>query len=206
VAVRRQPISPWAVYGKVRIRRFCRGVVFYNLVIVATVLAGGESKVPVAVNLPSAVLEKKGFADKVESLFFKFDAPLCLLKIEISEKYPVTDFESTVNNIKALRVLGVTFSLDDFGVGQNSFYYLKRLPVQEVKIDRIFLEDLDFGEPLSLLKHFACFINNLGMRVVIEGVETGFQKNLLREVSYYALQGYYFSRPDSLLHVKKIAS
>jgi EAL domain-containing protein (putative c-di-GMP-specific phosphodiesterase class I) len=104
-----------------------------------------------------------------------------------------------------LRAIGVRISLDDFGTGYSSLSYLHNFPLQKVKIDRSFLEGIDSDRPLMLLRGVARLSADLGMSVVVEGVETNEQLELLSaEGTVTEAQGYLFSRPVPAVRLRQL--
>jgi diguanylate cyclase (GGDEF)-like protein len=118
------------------------------------------------------------------------------LEIEITESSLLRNTESTREVLAQLRELGVRISLDDFGTGYSSLSYLHNFPLQKVKIDRSFLEGIDTDRPLRLLRGVARLSADIGMSVVVEGIETNEQLELINaEGTVSEAQGYLFSRP-----------
>ncbi|MCW2674432.1 MAG: hypothetical protein JWP14_3021 [Frankiales bacterium] len=156
----------------------------------------------VAVNLsPRQLLDRTLVATVAEALHDSgLDASsLCL---EITEGSVIRDFETTMPTLNALRTLGVSLALDDFGTGYSSLSYLKQLPVNIVKIDRSFVNDLGNETPNSqIVLAIIELAHALGMRVTAEGAETHLQLHTLRAMGSDQAQGYLLGRPmpvDSL--------
>ena len=190
--------SPYYYMDVLEKEGFAETMFFYNIDKLLVDISEGLISHPVAVNAPSFVIEKKKFPRRVLGIFYDKGLDPSLLKIELSEKHPIQNHSLLVENMVSLKKEGVSFSLDDFGTGNTSFLNLKNLPVDEVKIDKIFLEDLHDVGSVSLLEKFSDFIVSLGMSVVIEGVETETQFSQLSNVPYSALQGYLFYKPEPL--------
>ena len=107
--------------------------------------------------------------------------------------------------LSQLRALGVRISLDDFGTGYSSLSYLHNFPLQKVKIDRSFLEGIDTDRPLTLLRGVARLSADLGMSVVVEGIETNEQLELINaEGTVTEAQGYLFSRPVPAVRIRQL--
>ncbi|HVL75042.1 MAG TPA: EAL domain-containing protein [Noviherbaspirillum sp.] len=122
------------------------------------------------------------------------------LKLELSESILVENFESTAEKMKTLKKLGVRFSLDDFGTGYSSLSYLKRLPVDEVKIDRAFVRDiLHDPDDAAIVRTIVSLCDILGFDVIAEGVETEGQRRFLAEIGCRVYQGNLFSPPRPLV-------
>jgi EAL domain-containing protein (putative c-di-GMP-specific phosphodiesterase class I) len=116
------------------------------------------------------------------------------LEIEITESVFSHDIDLVCSVLQQIRALGVSLALDDFGTGYSSLAYLRKLPVNILKIDRSFIADLDH-EARKLLLAIVGMARGLGFRIVVEGVETEQQRNLLVAMGVDYLQGYLISRP-----------
>ncbi|MGN6333238.1 MAG: putative bifunctional diguanylate cyclase/phosphodiesterase [Motilibacteraceae bacterium] len=150
----------------------------------------------VSVNVSVRSLLDPGFADEVTHAIAAAGVPAHLVTLEITETGVISDLARTVPVLTALRSLGVRLSVDDFGTGQSSLTYLRRLPVSEVKVDRSFVAGL-VHEPgdLAVVRAVVDLSRPLGLTVVAEGVETEEARELLREVGCTVAQGYLLSRP-----------
>lgn len=117
------------------------------------------------------------------------------LELEITESIMVEE-QIVIDTLRELDALGVHFSIDDFGTGYSSLSYLKRLPIDTLKIDRSFVTEIpDNADDAAICQAIIAMAQNLGMRVVAEGVESSEQNRFLQRHGCDALQGYYFSRP-----------
>lgn len=121
------------------------------------------------------------------------------LKLELTESMAIDDVNKTVEKMLTLKKIGVCFSMDDFGTGQSSLTYLKRLPLDQIKIDQHFVRNV-VTDPVDaiMVGTIICMANNLGLEVVSEGVETEEQMALLMEHGCTTFQGYLFSKPVPL--------
>jgi diguanylate cyclase (GGDEF)-like protein len=117
------------------------------------------------------------------------------LIVEITETALLYDVDDAVQKLHALRALGLKVSLDDFGTGYSSLAYLKALPLDELKIDRSFVNDLTVGSNTGLVQSMVAVGRHMGLVVIAEGVETAAQRDLLVEIGCHRFQGYFFSRP-----------
>jgi diguanylate cyclase (GGDEF)-like protein len=127
------------------------------------------------------------------------------LEIEITESSLLRNTQLTHDVLSQLRALGVRISLDDFGTGYSSLSYLHNFPLQKVKIDRSFLEGIDTDRPLTLLRGVARLSADLGMSVVVEGIETNEQLELINaEGTVTEAQGYLFSRPVPAVRIRQL--
>ncbi len=122
-----------------------------------------------------------------------------LLEIEITEMSMLDYTEDLINTINQLRALGITISLDDFGTGYSSLNYLKKFPVDVLKIDRAFVRDIvPEKSGIAMISAMISLAHALNLQVVAEGVEEEAELNVLREHGCEYVQGYYFSKPLSV--------
>jgi EAL domain-containing protein (putative c-di-GMP-specific phosphodiesterase class I) len=118
------------------------------------------------------------------------------LKLELTESMLVSNVEDLVEKMHALKAKGIGFSLDDFGTGYSSLSYLKRLPLDQLKIDRSFVHDvLIDSNDAAIAKTIIALAQSLGLGVIAEGVETSQERNFLANAGCHAYQGYFFTRP-----------
>ena len=158
----------------------------------------GQRQLRLSVNLSARQFRQPGFVPQLLALLAETGADPHLLTLEVTEGLVIDDFDDAVAKMRALAALGVEMSLDDFGTGYSSLAYLKRLPIQEIKIDRSFVHDAPTNADdgvlvegiLSVARHF-------GLRVVAEGVETRAQADFLSlRAPDIVYQGYLFGRPE----------
>jgi len=127
------------------------------------------------------------------------------LEIEITESSLLRNTQLTHDVLAQLHALGVRISLDDFGTGYSSLSYLHNFPLQKVKIDRSFLEGIDSDRPLTLLRGVARLSADLGMSVVVEGIETNEQlERISADGTVTEAQGYLFSRPVPAVRIRQL--
>jgi EAL domain-containing protein (putative c-di-GMP-specific phosphodiesterase class I) len=139
-----------------------------------------------------------GFADTVGAVLDRASTKPGLLTLEVTESVFVRDGERALFVLNDLKDIGVKLALDDFGTGYSSLGYLRRFPVDVVKIDRVFVAHLA-EDPASktIVTAVIALAHDLGMTVVAEGVETAAQHHELTALGCDACQGYYFARPMS---------
>ncbi len=148
------------------------------------------------VNLSGHDLASKDLVDRVTCALARAELSPSLLCLEITERAMVTDDEVAQRTLRALRDHGVTFAIDDFGVEYASFSYLRRFPVEMLKIDRSFIENVvDDPRDRAVLAGMVAMARSLGMRTVAEGVETADQAEVVRSVGVDEAQGWLFGRP-----------
>ncbi len=150
----------------------------------------------VAVNVSAHQFGQHDFVSQVLSIIKKTNANPNRLKLELTESLLVADLEDVISKMSALKSWGVGFSLDDFGTGYSSLKYLKRLPLDQLKIDQSFVHDLLVdNNDAAIAKTIVTLAQSLGLGVIAEGVETESQRDFLAKAGCKACQGYLFSRP-----------
>jgi EAL domain-containing protein (putative c-di-GMP-specific phosphodiesterase class I) len=118
------------------------------------------------------------------------------LELEITESAALQNLEWTLSVLDQLRSLGVSIAVDDFGTGQSSLVYLKRLPVTTLKIDREFMRDVQRGQgDAAIFRSIVQLGHSLGLYVIAEGVETAADRQLVEQQQCDGMQGYHFSHP-----------
>ena len=154
----------------------------------------------VAVNVSPIQFSEPDFHKSVLSQLR--EAGLCntRLELEVTESLTLTDPVATQKTLKTLRGAGVSVALDDFGTGYSSLAHLRDLPIDTIKIDRTFVNDLatPLGQPqfaVALIESIIKLADHLDLLVVAEGIETAAQKDLLMELGVHLGQGYYFAKP-----------
>jgi len=119
-----------------------------------------------------------------------------LLKLELTESLLLDDVEGTIATMNALRETGIMFSLDDFGTGYSSLQYLKRLPLDQLKIDQSFIRDLAVdNSDKTIVRTIIAMAQNLNLDVIAEGVETEDQRQFILDSGCIHYQGYLFGKP-----------
>jgi diguanylate cyclase (GGDEF)-like protein len=161
--------------------------------------------VSVAVNFSPQQFHQRDVLSEVRYALEVSGLPAHRLEIEITESSLLRNTQLTHDVLSQLRTLGVRISLDDFGTGYSSLSYLHNFPLQKVKIDRSFLEGIDTDRPLTLLRGVARLSADLGMSVVVEGIETNEQLELISaDGTVSEAQGYLFSRPVPAVRVRQL--
>jgi len=150
----------------------------------------------VEVNLSMWNLHDAGLVEAVTGLLARYDVPPEALRLEMTETTLMSDAPRALAVLTRLHEQGVRFAIDDFGTGYSSLAYLKRLPVDEVKIDRSFVRNMARDEvDAAIVRSTIELGHSLGLRVVAEGVETKDAYDALVAMGCDAAQGYYLSRP-----------
>jgi EAL domain-containing protein (putative c-di-GMP-specific phosphodiesterase class I) len=152
----------------------------------------------IAVNVSAKQFRQDDFIEQLREAIRRFAVNPSRLKLELTETMLLIEIDDAIAKMLALRGLGVSFSLDDFGTGYSSLAYLKRLPIDQIKIDRSFVDNvLTDPNDAAICKAVIALGKSLGLDVVAEGVETEGQWTRLREEGCSAFQGYLFARPMS---------
>ena len=150
----------------------------------------------VAVNVSARQLHQRDFVEQVMAVLDTSGANAHCLKLELTESLLVHDVETIIGKMSALQPRGVRFSLDDFGTGYSSLAYLKRLPLDQLKIDQSFVRDvLSDPNDAAIARTIVALAQSLGLDVIAEGVETEAQRDFLASSGCGVYQGYLFSRP-----------
>src|SRR5215208_441058 len=161
--------------------------------------------VSVAVNFSPQQFHQRDVLSEVRYALEVSGLPADRLEIEITESSLLRNTQLTHDVLSQLHSLGVRISLDDFGTGYSSLSYLHNFPLQKVKIDRSFLEGIDSDRPLTLLRGVARLSADLGMSVVVEGIETNEQLELISaDGAVTEAQGYLFSPPVPAVRVRQL--
>ncbi|MGL4762305.1 MAG: putative bifunctional diguanylate cyclase/phosphodiesterase [Sarcina sp.] len=165
----------------------------------------GYKKVPVAVNISAKYFATEEMEKIVIEALKSSGLEAKYLIIEITEGVFIENFQVVANIIKNLNEIGVAISIDDFGTGYSSFNQLMKLPINEVKIDRAFVMEIDKEErKASIVRSMIELAHRLQLNVVAEGVENEREKECLKELGCDELQGYLFTRPVEIEGLKKI--
>jgi diguanylate cyclase (GGDEF)-like protein/PAS domain S-box-containing protein len=160
---------------------------------------GELSSVRVAVNVSPLEFTRANFAESVIGAIDEIGLPGELLELEITEGILMRDIEGSIKKMSRLRERGVRISIDDFGSGYSSLGYLPRLPVDTLKIDRSFVAELGVNSTAhSLIEGIISLAHSIGKRVIVEGVETDWQLDTLRELGADEIQGFLLGRPAPL--------
>ncbi|WP_241558925.1 sensor domain-containing protein [Oceanobacillus halophilus] len=157
----------------------------------------GYPKQQLSVNLSTKQLYQKNLSDKIEAILEETGLEAQWLELEITES-AFANISNAQTILLKIKDLGVAISIDDFGTGYSSFGYLKHLPVNTLKIDAIFIRDINLNpESQAIVNGIVDIAGKLKLNVIAEGIETNEQLCILREVSCPQGQGFYFSKPLS---------
>ncbi|MFZ6748445.1 bifunctional diguanylate cyclase/phosphodiesterase [Undibacterium sp. Ren11W] len=153
------------------------------------------SHLSISINVSAHQFRQVHFVDEVLATLQRSGADPHRLKLELTESLLLTDVEDVIAKMNQLKKHQLGFSLDDFGTGYSSLSYVKRLPLDELKIDKSFVNDvLNNPSDAAIIRIIIAFAQSLGLDVIAEGVETQAQRDFLEQTGCHHYQGYFFSR------------
>lgn len=156
----------------------------------------GYTELTMAVNFSARQFKDHSFLTMVYDIIQETQVNPARLEFEITESVALEDIDFTIETINRLKEIGITFALDDFGTGYSSLNYLKRIPVNNLKIDKSFLDTiLENNSDQKIVHTMINLARNLQIKVIAEGVELLEQEQFLKTVNCDKAQGYYYSRP-----------
>ena len=165
------------------------------------------SHLTIAVNVSVQQFREPDFVAKVLNVIRRTGANPNRLKLELTESVLVDNVQDIIAKMYALKARGVVFSLDDFGIGYSSLSYLKRLPLDQLKIDQSFVRDVLIDpNDAAIARTIVALAQSLGLGVIAEGVETEEQRDFLADAGCHAYQGFYFCRPLPVEGFEEFAS
>ena len=178
------PITEWAL------QEACRQLEAWH--------QAGLPRIPVSVNISGHHLQRGNLIAPVKESMLAHDVPPGLLELEITETAMMRNLDAVLPQLRSLKALGVALSIDDFGTGYSSLAYLKRLPIDILKIDRTFVGELETSRAsAALVAAIVAMGHGLRLDVVAEGVETPAQMRSLADRGCHLMQGFLFSQPVS---------
>ena len=152
----------------------------------------------IAINVSSIQFKDANLLKTFLSISQKYELNPSEIEIEITERFIMEHTKSNMNLLQSFRNHGFKISIDDFGTGYSSMSYLKQLPIDTIKIDKSFIDDIKKGSPDNvIIEAITALSKTLGYQIVAEGIETQEQENFLKSISCDIGQGYLFSRPVS---------
>ncbi len=150
----------------------------------------------IAVNVSAAQLQREGFVEQLGALLKNHQLPATRLEVEITESLLMENVRHAIENLHAIKQLGVHVALDDFGTGYSSLAYLRQFPFDKLKIDRAFIQELmQASDARAIVRTMLELARVLGMDTLAEGVEEPAQLEVLRRVGCSSMQGYLLARP-----------
>ncbi len=186
------PLGAWILRDALRAARLCR-----------------DAQLPlpqVAVNVSGVQISDPAFLRTVEEALAESGVDPRMLELELTETILIEHSSESAHALSALRRLGVRIAIDDFGAGYSSFRYLRDLPLDKLKVDRGFIRHLQpkADADVSILKAMVAMAQSLGVELVIEGVETPYQRDVLADIGCEIAQGYFFYRPQPLSELMRL--
>ncbi|MCW5958984.1 MAG: EAL domain-containing protein [Pyrinomonadaceae bacterium] len=156
----------------------------------------GFSPGVMSVNLSARQFQRECLLEEIESIVAETGIDASKLELELTESYLMKDPQRSIATLHSLKKLGIKLSIDDFGTEYSSLSYLKRLPIDILKIDQSFVQDLtENPDDIELVQAITTLAHNLRLKVIAEGVENAEQLQFLKDIDCDEWQGYYFSRP-----------
>ena len=167
----------------------------------------GFNPVPVAVNLSAHTFQQNNLIEMITSVLKETGMPPHLLELEITEGAAMQNLELTIYNLHKLRALGIQIALDDFGTGFSSLFYLKKFPINRLKISQHFVRDLTTDQnDKMIVGAVIALAHSLKFGVIAEGVETNEQLDFLKQQHCTDIQGYLFHKPLSMAMFEELLS
>lgn len=151
---------------------------------------------PIAVNLSAKHFQQPELTSKLKTLLSKHQLSAGQIELEITENVAMSDMKTGMNVLSELQALGFRVAIDDFGTGYSSLAYLRRLPINKIKIDRSFIAELSSSDAdVTIVRALIRLAHGLGKEITAEGVESLHQQELLTELSCDLMQGYFYAPP-----------
>jgi EAL domain-containing protein (putative c-di-GMP-specific phosphodiesterase class I) len=174
----------------------------------AQLLADGlvqQDNFSLCVNISPLQFRQNNFVERVSTSLRDSDLPHSMLKLEVTEGIVIQNIDDTIAKMLRLKKIGVTFAMDDFGTGYSSLTYLKRLPVDVLKIDQSFVRDAT-NDPndAEIIRAIVAMARSLGLEMIAEGVEQQDQLDFLLKEGCHFYQGYLYSRPVPLAEFRAL--
>lgn len=164
----------------------------------------GYPPLRVAVNLSAKQFEQEDLLETIKAILEETKLDPKYLEIEITESVVMKDYDFSIDVLKKIREMNIHVSLDDFGTGYSSLYYLKKLPIETLKIDKTFVDNININiKDEIIIKAVIEVAHNIGLKVVAEGVESVNQLNFLRQHKCDKVQGFLYSKPLSSKEFEK---
>lgn len=162
-----------------------------------------KPKVILSVNISSKTFEMKSFAPDLIAIVNKYDIDPKLLQLEITERMFIKNIEESIIKLNELRAMGIHVAIDDFGIGYSSLSYIIRLPIDSIKIDKSFIQNISSSkEAKTIVSTIINLCKTLNLNVIAEGIESRLELDYLKANQCDIGQGYYFSRPVSITEIE----
>jgi diguanylate cyclase (GGDEF)-like protein/PAS domain S-box-containing protein len=159
----------------------------------------------ICINISPKQLKHIGFLDMVKNVLAEFSVSTNDIEFEITENVLIEPFHQSIEILEALKYMGIKIALDDFGTGYSSLSYLKMLPINSLKIDKSFVDNIcTSSDGISIVDGIISLSHKMNLTVIAEGIETEDQFNLLKERQCDKIQGYFISKPLSVEDVERL--
>lgn len=168
-------------------------------------LEAGLPLTKIAVNVSPVQFRQKDLVESFQEVLHKTGVPASCIEVEVTEGAIMVDADRAIETLKQMRAMGLSIAIDDFGTGYSSLGYLKRFPIDKIKIDRTFVNELETSsDDAVIISAIIALSNSLGMTTLAEGVETEHQLNFLNSVGCDQIQGYLLGKPLVLSDFQKV--
>ncbi len=163
-----------------------------------------QSPIILSINISSKTFETQSFISELVSIVNKYDIDPVLLQLEITERMVIKNVEESISKLNELRAMGIQIAIDDFGIGYSSLSYIVRLPIDSIKIDRSFIQNINNSrEAKTIVSTIINLCKTLNLRVIAEGIENCMELDYLKLNQCDIGQGYYFSRPIDIVEIEE---
>lgn len=159
---------------------------------------------PISVNLSARLFEIDDLSVHVEHILEKTGLAPNLLEFEITESMILQDINRVIIQLERIRGLGIKISMDDFGTGYSSIGLLDHIPIDTLKLDRLFIKDIETKTKRSIIKAIILMAESLNLDVIAEGVESQEHVDTLTELGCYLIQGYFYSKPMKVAEINEV--
>jgi Amt family ammonium transporter len=164
----------------------------------------GFKKISLNINLSCSQFFQPGFADMVAGIIHEHHLDPGILKFELTESVLMENTQSMLRILTLMKNIGIRLAIDDFGTGYSSFSYLQRIPLDDLKIGKSFIQEMERDkESYKIVEAIVTLAKKLGLNTVAEGVETEEHYNMVRELGFDMVQGFLFAKPADKLSVVK---
>ncbi|MBF0264899.1 MAG: EAL domain-containing protein [Gammaproteobacteria bacterium] len=165
----------------------------------------GYKDIRMAINVSAKQLESSSFVSNIEHKLKQYQVKPDLIELEVTESSAMVNPEEAISKLQEIRDLGIELAIDDFGTGHSSLSYIQKLPINNLKLDRSFVMDVEHNKNnASICLATISLAHSLGFKVVAEGVENKLQSQYLQDINCDILQGFYFSKPKPAQELEKL--
>lgn len=162
-----------------------------------------KNPIVLSINISATSFETDGFITGILQTIHKYDIDPTLLQLEITERMLIKNVDESIKKLQQLRSMGVHVAIDDFGIGYSSLSYIVRLPVDSIKIDKSFVQNISSSkEAETIVSTIINLCKTLKLKVIAEGIESRFELEYLKSNKCDIGQGYYFSKPVSIVEIE----